>query len=111
MSMSLELSFKSSLPDQWLIIFEGLSRGETGALFQDRMDVFGGAVADQLEELLEHWPGEYFLVSGYDRQGEAWQVEFVAGPDAAEFAEEMGALLVACGVTDLRCRGIDLSGD
>lgn len=43
--------------------------------------------------------------------GESMQVEFVAGPGAAEFAEELDALLVACGVTDLRCRGIDLSGD
>lgn len=111
MSMSLELSFKSSLLDQWLIIFEGLSRGETGARFQDRMDLFGEAVAEQLEDLLERWPGEYFLVSSYDQKGESMQVEFVAGPDAAKFAQEMGALFVACGVTDLRCRGIDLSGD
>lgn len=111
MSISLELSFKSSLPDQWLIIFEGLSRGETGALFQDRMDVFGDAVAKQLEDLLDRWPREYFLVSSYDQKGKSMQVEFVAGPDAAEFAQEMRVLFVACGVTDLRCRSIDLSGD
>lgn len=111
MTISVEFQFKASNIDDWGEILEGLTRGETGALFQDRMDVFGEAVSGQLEDLLERWPGEYFLVSSYGRKGDAFQVEFVAGPEAEAFAEAMGSLLKTCGVRDIRCRGLDLSGD
>ena len=111
MSMSVEFQFQTSQTDEWTLVLDGLGRGETGALFQDRMDVFGESVADQLENLLEHWPGEYFLIEGYHRNGNQFRVEFVAGPDAIAFAKDVGQLLEACGVRDLNCRGIDLSGD
>lgn len=111
MSMSVEFQFQSSCSEDWTQILEGLGRGETGALFQDRMDVFGEAVADQLEDMLERWPGEYFLIEGYHREGDHFRVEFVAGPEAGAFAQEMGRLLKTCGVKELTCRGIDLSGD
>jgi len=111
MSMSVEFQFQTSHTEDWTQILEGLGRGETGALFQDRMDVFGEAVADQLEEMLERWPAEYFLIEGYHQDGDHFRVEFVAGPDAGAFAQEMGGLLEACRVKGLKCRGVDLSGD
>jgi hypothetical protein len=111
MTISVEFRFEASNIVDWVKILEGLTRGETGAVFQDRMDVFGEAVSGHLEDLLERWPGEYFLVSSYGRKGDAFQVEFVAGPEAEAFAEAMWCLLETCGVTDISCRGIDLSGD
>jgi len=111
MSMSVEFQFQTPHIDDWVNILDGLGRGETGALFQDRMDIFGEEVADRLEELLECWPSEYFLIEGYHRRDEQLRVEFVAGPDASVFAKEMARLLKACGVKQLQCRGIDLSGD
>lgn len=111
MSMSVEFQFQTSRREEWAQTLEGLGRGETGALFQDRMDVFGEAVAAQLEEMLERWPAEYFLIEGYHRDGDHFRVEFVAGPEAEEFAQQMWHLMEACKVKGLRCRGIDLSGD
>lgn len=111
MSMSLEFQFQSSRSEEWAQILEGLGRGETGALFQDRMDVFGEAVAAQLEDMLERWPVEYFRIEGYRRDGDHFRVEFVAGPEAEEFAQQMWHLMEACKVKGLSCRGIDLSGD
>lgn len=51
------------------------------------------------------------LIEGYHRDGDHFRVEFVAGPEAEEFAQEMWHLMGACKVKGLSCRGIDLSGD
>ncbi|WP_203143421.1 hypothetical protein [Marinobacter mangrovi] len=111
MSLSVEVSFRSPDIDRWETIARGLARGETGALFQDRVDAFGESAAQKLEDMLERWPAEYFLVIGFERSKTKFWLEFVGGPNALEFALEMSSFLKACNVTSLSCGVIDLSGD
>lgn len=111
MSLAIEFTFQSPAIDQWELMFKGLANGETGALFQDRMNDFGLTAAELLEDILERWPTEYCLVSGYERKNDKFWVQFVGGPDAAAFAKAMGSLLTTCGVDQLTCEALDLSGD
>jgi hypothetical protein len=101
MEVEIKFSFIAKDQDQlvWQQIFTGLCNGEAGALFQERMLVFGTAVDEKLEAMLDEWPVEYFAGQYWQKNGKRFEVGLQAASDADEFAEELKILFSLCGVT------------
>lgn len=84
--------------DQWETILTGLCNDELGATFQNRMSVFGEAVENQLESMLEEWPMEYFHGQHLNRNGNTFTIGFLTASDGDEFADALESLCKLCGV-------------
>lgn len=98
--------------DAWREIVEGLCRGDIGANLQDRMDVFGEAVADRLEALLESDDHTLLLGESCEIEGDRITIEFQEWPPGERrFPEALGALLELCGATDVSFSYTSLAGD
>ena len=109
--MDIEIKVSFVAPDKdrslWQKILTGLCQGEAGALFQERMLVFGEAVDQKLEAILDEWPVEYFEGQYWKKTGNQFEVGFQTASDGDEFAEELRTLFALCGVSALE---IELSG-
>lgn len=106
--MEIEIELTFTAPDQhlsqWQAIIEGMCEGQLGATLQDRMAIFGEAVEDQLESMLDDWPMEYFEGQYCEQNGASFTLGLLAASDGDEFAEELEALFKLCGVRDLVVR-------
>jgi hypothetical protein len=101
--MEVEINFSFIAPQQdqpiWQQILTGLCNGEAGALFQERMLVFGTVVDETLEAMLDEWPVEYFAGQYWQKNGKRFELGLQAASDADQFAEELKTLFALCGVT------------
>lgn len=69
--VTIEISFvakREHIP-LWREITEGLYENEVGNRLQDRMKLFGDAVYEKLEYILDHWPADYFYCEHWECEG------------------------------------------
>lgn len=100
--MEIEIEATIEVPpeqaEQWETILTGLCNDDLGATFQNRMAVFGEAVDQHLESMLEEWPMEYFVGQHLNRSGNTFTIGFLTASDGDDFADALENLFKLCGV-------------
>ncbi len=86
---------------QWEIILKGLSEQQWGATLQDRIDYFGTAAAEKLEEMLDEYDPTCWNCEHWSRTTKGFEFQLYSGIEAEEFAESLEELLKLCRATNI----------
>jgi len=101
MLIRLAFSFSADQENIWGDIFNGLANGETGFRFQNRMSVFGDAVDEKLDEMMDEWTALFFSVDRWECKGREVTAYFSTSAEGEFFADDLEELFKLCSVEDL----------
>lgn len=101
MIVRLMFSFSENKESIWIDIFNGLANGETGFRFQNRMSVFGEAVDEKLDEMMDEWSPLFFAVDRWECRDRKITAYFSTSAEGEFFADDLEELFQLCGVENL----------
>lgn len=101
MLIRLMFSFSENQESIWIDIFNGLANGETGFRFQNRMSVFGEAVDEKLDEMMDEWSPLFFAVDRWECGDRKITAYFYTSAEGEFFADDLEDLFQLCGVKNL----------
>jgi hypothetical protein len=101
MLIRLMFSFSENQESIWGDIFNGLANGETGFRFQNRMSIFGEAVDEKLDEIMDEWSPLFFAVDRWECVDRKITAYFSTSAEGEFFAEDIEELFQLCCVKDL----------
>lgn len=101
--MFIKLAFSFSADQEKILvdIFNGLANGETGFRFQNRMSIFGEAVDEKLDEMMDEWSPLFFAVDRWECSDRKITAYFSTSDEGDFFAEDLEELFQLCCVNEL----------